>query len=109
MDYFIEGDWMIYMNKPISQYEYYGWIVKDYDDWARQANDQGDCMLKMEYAIQIEKIYDNEGYTEDQHKENIAFLENLQYELQLVWSFSVREKSGMGNLVQDYKDYFDLK
>lgn len=39
------------MNKPISKYEYYGWIVKDYDDWARQANDQGGCMLKMEYAI----------------------------------------------------------
>lgn len=57
----------------------------------------------------IEKIYDNEDYTDDRHKENIAFLENLQYELQLVWSFSVREKSGMGNLVQDYKDYFDLK
>lgn len=34
-----------------------------YDDWARQANDQNDCMLKMEYAIQIEKIYDNEEYT----------------------------------------------
>ncbi len=97
------------MNKPISKYDYYAWTVRDYDDWAEQVNNHGDCMLKREYAERLEKIYENKEYTDEQHKENISFLNDLQCELNFVWNYSICEKSGMGTLVQDYKDYFCIK
>ena len=97
------------MNKPLNKYNYYPWQVKDYNDWAEQADKQGDCMLRIEYAQKLEDIYSSENYTDKQHDDNISFLEKVQMDLELVWSFIVRKKSGMCSLVQDYKDYFKLK
>ncbi len=97
------------MNKPLNKYNYYPWQVKDYNDWAEQADKQGDCMLRMEYAQKLEEIYSSEIYTDNQHDDNISFLEEMQRDLELVWSYRVREVSGMNSLVQDYKQYFALK
>lgn len=97
------------MKKPINKYCYYSWVVKDYDNWAEQAYHDGDCMLESTYAERLEQIYNQKEYNEQQHKENIAFLDKVQMELNHVWSYSVRGKSNMTNLVEDYKEYFGIK
>lgn len=97
------------MIKPIAKYKYYECVVENYDDWAEQAYNKGDCRIKLEYAQQLVRIYEEFEYTDNQHSANIAFLDKLQYELNFVWDYRAREESGMVNLVQDYKDYFGIK
>lgn len=70
---------------PLNKYNYYSWITKGYDDWARQAYEAGDCMLDSKYAEKLESIYASpKSYAQEEHKNNLEFLENLQKQLYFI-------------------------
>ncbi len=95
---------------PINNYSYVAWVVRSYESWAEQCNNDPDCLLKMEYALELEKIYkmSQEGMSTETHTKNLDFLRHLEYELNHVWSYTQREKAKMNSIVSDYKEYFKI-
>lgn len=97
------------MQKPVKNYNYYPWSVGDYNSWARQAQEQGEWMLCDEYHRFLQELYEKEMYTEEQHKQNLEKLGEIQMDLCNVWSYKVRSKAGMEHLESDYKKYYGLE
>ncbi|MNJ40423.1 hypothetical protein D3C77_353200 [compost metagenome] len=77
----------VYYINPINNYSYVPWVVRSYESWAEQCNNDLDCLLKMEYALELEKIYkmNQEEMTTETHIKNLDFLRHLDYELNHVW------------------------
>lgn len=84
------------MNKSI--YNYYSWFFNNYLDQVVQASTQGDCILDYNYASKLEKIYEQEKYS------NLE----LQQNIDTIQGFVVREKTNMLHVVKDYKNCYNI-
>lgn len=107
------------LKRPLLTYKYYAWNITHFniEEWAKiaikqQEDTPNSCFpLYPSYVDKLEKeIYPSEEkeFTEQEHQENLDFLEKLQLDLEYVWSYKQRLESGMSNLVKDYKNYYNL-